>query len=198
MLHYAYDLGVRDEPQLQTERLLLRRWRFTDIERCAAMNADPDVMEHFPATLSAAESAGFVERVEECFEQHGYGLWAVEIPGEAPFVGCVGLWPVEIDVDFSPAVEIGWRLARPFWGRRIATEAATAAMSFGFEELGLSEIVSFTAATNMRSRRVMARLGMLRDDSDDFLHPSLPKDHQLAPHVLYRMDALRWLEWEGG
>jgi RimJ/RimL family protein N-acetyltransferase len=183
---------VRDEPQLQTERLLLRRWRFTDIDPLTAMNADPAVMEYFPATLSAHETAAFVERVEQSFEENNFGLWAVEIPGEESFVGFVGLWTVELDVPFAPAVEVGWRLAREFWGQGIATEAAAAAMSFGFDELDLTEVVSFTAAANMRSRRVMARLGMLRDSSDDFMHPLLDADHSLAPHVLYRMDVRRW------
>lgn len=156
------------------------------------MNSDPEVMEYFPGTFSAAETDAFVEHNEASFRQHGYGLWVVEIPDEQPFVGCVGLLRVGLAVDFSPAVEVGWRLARPFWGKGIATEAAAAAMSFGFEELGFDEIVAYTAAVNMRSRRVMARLGMLHDDSEDFLHPSLASDHELAPHVLYRMDGTRW------
>ena len=180
------------EPQLQTERLLLRRWRFSDIEPFAVMNVDPDVMEHFPSLLSTAESTALIEHSESCFEDRSYGLWAVELQGQDPFIGCVGLAPVEIEVDFVPAVEIVWRLAREHWGDGLATEAAVAAMSYGFAELDLPEIVAYTAAINMRSRRVMARLGMLRDDSEDFLHPSLASDHPLAPHVLYRMDAARW------
>ncbi len=183
---------MHDEPQLQTERLLLRRWQFSDIEPFAAMNADPDVMEHFPALLSTIESTTLIERSERRFEDRSYGLWAVELAGQAPFIGCVGLAPVEIDVVFAPAVEIVWRLAREHWGEGLATEAAVAAMSYGFDELELPEIVAYTAAGNMRSRRVMARLGMLRDVAEDFLHPSLPADHPLAPHVLYRMDVARW------
>lgn len=156
------------------------------------MSADPLVMEHFPSTLSGAESDAFVERMEACFAEHGYGLWAVEIPGEAAFVGCVGLLPVDIDAHFTPAIEVGWRLAPDFWGRGIATEAATAAISFGFDEIGLRSIVAFTAARNLPSRRVMARLGMLRDPAEDFRHPVLPPNHQLAPHVLYRTDPALW------
>jgi RimJ/RimL family protein N-acetyltransferase len=156
------------------------------------MNADPRVMEHFPAPLSTTESAAFVERIETGFEEHGYGLWAVELPGEAEFVGCVGLLDVDIDTAFTPAVEVGWRLAHDFWGRGIATEAAAAAISFGFDELGLPNIVAFTAERNLRSRRVMARLGMLRDPGEDFLHPELPADDRLAAHVLYRTDRARW------
>jgi RimJ/RimL family protein N-acetyltransferase len=183
---------VPDEPQLQTERLLLRRWRFSDIEPFAAINADPDVMEHFPSTLSTAESTALIEHAESGFEERGYGQWAVELVGQAPLVGSVGLQPVQIDVEFAPAVEIAWRLAPEHWGEGLATEAATAAISYGFQELELGEIVAYTTAANMRSRRVMARLGMLRDDSEDFMHPSLERDHPLAPHVLYRMDAARW------
>lgn len=183
---------MRDEPQLQTERLLLRRWRFTDLEPFAAINADPAVMEQFPAPLSTAESAKLIERAECSLEEHRFGLWALELREDGAFVGCVGLLQVEIEVDFAPATEIGWRLARAYWGRGLATEAAGAVLSYGFQELGLAEIVAFTAVTNKRSRRVMARLGMLREDTEDFLHPSLSGDHPLAAHVLYRMDAARW------
>jgi RimJ/RimL family protein N-acetyltransferase len=170
----------------------MRRWRPSDLEPCAKMNADPAVMEHFPTPLSPAESEGFVERMESCFETHGYGLWALELPGQAAFVGCVGLLPVELDVPFTPAVEVGWRLARPFWGQGLATEAATGAVSFAFGELELPTLVAYTAERNLRSRRVMARLGMLRDPAEDFIHPSLPASDPLAHHVLYRTDAVRW------
>jgi RimJ/RimL family protein N-acetyltransferase len=156
------------------------------------MNADPLVMEHFPACLSAAESGTFVERIEACFEDRGYGLWVVELPGEATFVGCVGLLPVTIDADFAPAVEVGWRLAHDFWGRGLATEAAAAAISFGFEELRLAGLLAFTADRNLRSRRVMARLGMLRDPAEDFMHPEIPAGDPLAVHVLYRTDPALW------
>jgi RimJ/RimL family protein N-acetyltransferase len=156
------------------------------------MNSDATVMEHFPAPLTGSDSAEFVERMEASFDAHGYGLWAVEMPGEAAFVGCVGLLTVDLDVDFAPAVEVGWRLARPFWGQGIATEAAAAAISFGFDELALSSVVAYTAERNLRSRRVMARLGMLRDPAEDFSHPQLPRGHLLARHVLYRTDRVRW------
>jgi len=180
------------EPQLRTERLLLRRWRAADLRPCAAMNADPAVMEHFPAPLTGPECAALIERVEGCFEEHGYGLWAVEMPAQAPFVGFVGLLPVDDDLPFAPGVEIGWRLARGFWGRGIATEAAAAAIDFGFESLGLPALVSFTAASNLRSRRVMERLGMPRHADEDFLHPDLGPEHPLAPHVIHRLGAARW------
>jgi RimJ/RimL family protein N-acetyltransferase len=176
-------------PRLKTERLLLRRWRAADLEPFAGLNADPQVMEHFPAALSREQSAALIARIERGFDERGYGLWAVEIPGEAALVGFVGLEPVGIDVAFAPAVELGWRLARPFWGRGIATEAATAATAFGFDQLGLPGLVAYTAQGNLRSRRVMQRLGMRRDPGEDFMHPWLAPDDPLAPHVLYRIDA---------
>lgn len=152
------------------------------------MNADPAVMEHFPSLLTSTESAALIERIETCFEANGYGLWAVELSGESDFIGFVGLVPVDIDVAFAPAVEVGWRLARPFWGRGIATEAASAAMAFGLDELDLPGLVAYTAEGNLRSRRVMERLEMRRDPAEDFAHPGLPAGHPLAPHVLYRAD----------
>jgi RimJ/RimL family protein N-acetyltransferase len=156
------------------------------------MNADAEVMEHFPATLSRAQSVAMIERAESCFERRGYGLWAIELRGGEPFIGFAGLSPVDAPLPFAPAVEVGWRLARPFWGRGFATEAATAAVTFGFTERGLREIVSFTAVGNKRSRAVMERLGMRRDPREDFDHPLLNEADRLRHHVLYRLDAARW------
>lgn len=153
------------------------------------MNADPAVMEHFPSTLSTDQSATLIARIEDCFERHGYGLWAIEMRSSADFAGFVGLWPVEMEVPFAPAVEIGWRLARELWGRGYAAEAALAALDFGFDRLGLEEIVSFTAVVNARSQRLMERLGMRRDPSGGFEHPMLPAGDRLRPHVLYRIGA---------
>ncbi len=169
---------------LRTERLLLRRWTGSDREPFAALNADPRVMEHFPALLTPQESAAMIARIEEHFERHGFGLWAVEIPGAAP---CVGLSVPRFEARFTPCIEIGWRLAADYWGRGYATEAARAALAFGFETLGLAEILSFTATENARSRRVMERLGMTHDPADDFDHPLLPAGHRLRRHVLYRL-----------
>jgi RimJ/RimL family protein N-acetyltransferase len=181
---------VSTQPELRTERLLLRRWRASDLEPFAAMNADAAVMEHFPAPLSAEQSDALVKRIERCFEERGYGLWAVEVLDEGVFAGFVGLEPVVDELlPFAPAVELGWRLAQPFWGRGIASETASAAVEFAFEQLALTDLVSYTAAINVRSRRVMERLGMRRDPAEDFVHPGLPARHQLAPHVLYRLDA---------
>jgi RimJ/RimL family protein N-acetyltransferase len=185
-----YDRLVGTGPELRTERLLLlRRWQAGDLAPCAAMNADPLVMEHFPALLSRGETAAFIERIEGCFEDCGYGLWAVELPGEAPFVGCVGLLPVDNDLPFAPAVELGWRLARAAWGMGLACEAASATIAFAFDRLRLRQLVAYTSERNERSRRLMDRLGMRHDSARDFAHPGLPEGHPLAAHVLYRIES---------
>jgi RimJ/RimL family protein N-acetyltransferase len=187
----ATDRG--EGPTLTTERLLLRRWRAADAEPFARLNADALVMEHFPATLSRAESDELIERIESSFREHGFGAWAVEVPGSVALAGFVGLWPQNSEqLPFAPAIEIGWRLGRDCWGRGIATEAATAALEFAFVELGLDEIVSFTTVANERSRAVMERLGMQRDPAEDFLHHAIPPGDPLAPHVLYRIRAGEW------
>jgi RimJ/RimL family protein N-acetyltransferase len=151
------------------------------------MNADPRVMEHFPALLSPQETEAQVTRIEAHFDKHGFGLWAVEIPGVAPFVGFVGLSIPRFEAHFTPCVEIGWRIAAEYWGNGFATEGAKAALDFGFQSLGLPEIVSFTVPANIRSRRVMEKLQMRRDPNGDFNHPLLPEGHPLRPHVLYRI-----------
>lgn len=175
------------QPELVTKRLRLRAWRAGDLEPFAALNADPGVMEHFPAPLDRAESDALAAGIQAHFAERGFGLWAVEAPGEIPFAGFVGLSVPRRALPFTPCVEVGWRLARHCWGRGYATEAARAALSFGFGTLGLEEIVSFTAAGNLRSRGVMERLGMSRDEADDFDHPALPEGHRLRRHVLYRL-----------
>lgn len=153
------------------------------------MNADPIVMEYYPSVLTSQESNDFVDQVEQTFAREELGLWAVEVPGVASFIGYVGLWPVSFEAPFAPAIEIGWRLGRAHWGRAYAVEAANAALRDGFERLGLAEIVSFTTVSNHRSRRVMEKLGMTRDPCEDFDHPRLPEGHPLRPHVLYRLEA---------
>jgi RimJ/RimL family protein N-acetyltransferase len=177
--------------ELHTPRLLLRRWRQADREPFATLNADPVVMEHFPAPLHREESDALVDRIESGFEERGWGLWAVEVPGAAAFVGFVGLNPATFDAPFTPAVEVGWRLAREHWGHGYATEGARAALRFGFDELAVDEIVSFTTHGNTRSRRVMERLGMRRDPADDFDNPNVPPGDPLRLHVLYRLDRAR-------
>ena len=177
---------------IRTERLLLRRWRDTDLEPFAELNADPIVMQYMPTVLDRAGSDALVERFRDQLDRLGYGLWAVEVPGVAPLIGFVGLSVPRFSAHFTPCVEVGWRLARAHWGRGYATEAARAALAFGFESVGLREIVSFTVPANTRSRAVMERLGMDRDAADHFDHPSLPEGDPLRPHVLYRLSRERW------
>lgn len=186
------DLMPRLTSDLRTPRLRLRRWRAEDREPLAALNRDPVVMQHFPTVLSRADSDALAARIEAHFAEHGFGLWAVEIPGEAPFAGFVGLSRPCFDAAFTPCVEIGWRLAAEHWGRGYATEGALATLAFGFAQLGLREIVSFTTRGNLRSRRLMERLGMRADPADEFDHPLLPEQHPLRPHVLYRLRQSRW------
>jgi RimJ/RimL family protein N-acetyltransferase len=144
-------------------------------------------MQHFPAPLSLAESDALIGRIEASFQTHGFGLWAVELRGEAPLIGMVGLWQLDPLLPFAPGVELGWRLARPYWGRGLALEAARASAGFGLGELGLSELLAYTAAGNLRSRRLMERLGMTRDPAEDFMHPKLAAGDPLAAHVVYRL-----------
>jgi RimJ/RimL family protein N-acetyltransferase len=171
--------------ELRTERLVLRRWRDSDREPFARMNADPDVMRFYVAPYSRAESDAFVDRIEKQFDELGFGLWAVEIPGQTPFIGCVGLTVHP----YFPTPEVGWRLDKPYWRKGYATEAARASVADGFERLGLKEIVSFTTPLNVPSIRVMERLGMTHDPVDDFDHPNVPVGHRYRRHVLYRLRA---------
>ncbi len=182
--------------QLETERLVLRQWREADRDPWAALNADPRVMEHFPDPLSPAESDAFVDKHAALIAERGWGLWAVEVkaagkaPG-VPFVGFTGLSVPGFDVPgvASPCVEVGWRLAQEHWGRGYAPEAARAALDFGFDELDLDEIVSFTSLGNKRSRRVMEKIGMT--EAGEFDHPALP-GHRLERHVVYRLRQSDW------
>jgi RimJ/RimL family protein N-acetyltransferase len=171
--------------QLQTPRLLLRRWVQTDRPAFAALNADERVMEHFPSVLTRAESDAAADRIELHFERHGFGLWALEIPGVVPFAGFVGLAVPAFEAHFTPCVEIGWRLVAEHWGFGYATEAAREVLNFAFAELRLAEVVSFTVPNNQRSRRVMERIGMTHDPADDFEHPNQPEPGR--HHVLYRI-----------
>jgi RimJ/RimL family protein N-acetyltransferase len=177
--------------QLRTERLLLRPWRVEDREAFAVLNADPAVMEYFPGTLIRSESDALAERIDSHIQRLGYGFWAAELPGETPFIGFIGLVAADAEMPFSPAIEIGWRLGREHWGRGLASEGARAALAFGFEQLGLEQIVALTAARNLRSRRVMERLGMAHNAAEDFIHSGVPAEHPIAPHVLYRIGAMR-------
>jgi len=177
-----------DLPQeLQTQRLILRRWRPTDHDLFAAMNADPIVMQHFPAVMSLEETAAAIARIEAHFDRHGYGLWAVDIPHVTSFAGFIGLNIPSYQTHFTPCHEISWRLATKYWSQGFATEGARAVARFAFNALDLPEIVSYTAVGNLRSRRVMERLGMTHHPQEDFAHPLLPEEHPLSRHVLYRL-----------
>lgn len=182
---------------LTTERFLLRRWHEADKELFSRINADPRVMEFMPELLSADASDALVARIEGHFERHGFGLFAVELRESANlskprFIGFIGLAVPAFDAPFLPAVEIGWRLAADYWGLGLATEGANAVARHAFETLGLTSLVSFTVPGNQRSRRVMEKLGMVRDEKDDFDHPQLPVGHRLRRHVLYRLNNEDW------
>ncbi len=173
---------------LVTARLCLRAWTDADLPAFAALNADPVVTEFLPGPWDRAETAAMMNRIRAHWAEHGYGLWAVEVPGRADFIGYVGLSVPRFEAAFTPCVEIGWRLSAAYWGQGFATEGARAALAFGFGELHLPEIVSFTVPANRRSRAVMERLGMqTRSPADDFEHPRLPPGHPLRRHVLYRI-----------
>ena len=177
--------------ELRTARLLLRPWRDADYPPFAALNADAEVMRHFPQVLPGRRSDELADRLRAHVDEQGWGLWATEVIGGAAFIGFVGLQPVPFDAPFTPAVEVGWRLARAHWGRGYAPEAARAAAGFAFAELGLSELVSMTVPANLASQRVMQKLGMTHDPADDFDHPRLPHwEHR--HHVLYRLSRRRW------
>jgi RimJ/RimL family protein N-acetyltransferase len=173
--------------ELTSARCKLRQWRASDRAPFAAMNADPAVMQHFPTLLTRAESDAMADRIESAIAERGWGLWALEIPGVTDFAGFVGLNEPTWTAHFTPCVEVGWRLAAPFHGKGYATEAARAAVTYGFEKLFLTEIVALTIPANTPSRRVMERLGMVRDEHGDFDHPRIDPDHPTARHVLYRL-----------
>ena len=173
--------------ELRTDRLLLRQWREADAEPFAVMNADPRVTEYLPGPLTRTESDAMLARIQAHFDQHGFGLWAVAVPGIVPFAGYIGLSVPTFEAPFTPCVEIGWRLVSKWWGCGYATEGARAVLAFGFETLGLAGIVSFTVPSNLRSRRVMEKLGMTYSSNEDFDHPGLAEGHPFRRHVLYRI-----------
>ncbi|RZO86218.1 MAG: N-acetyltransferase [Oceanococcus sp.] len=172
-------------------RVRLRQWRESDLPDFAALNADAQVMAHFPQLLSRAQSDALAQRNRDFIAEHGWGFWAAEHRASGRFMGFIGLNRPGVALPFSPCVEIGWRLSADFWGQGLATEAARAALAVGFEQLHLPEIVSFTALSNRRSSAVMQRLGM-RADAAGFEHPAVPPGHALRPHCLYRLQRDRW------
>lgn len=179
-------------PRLRTDRLLLREWRESDLAPWAALNADPEVRRYLPGVPTREQCDAAVARFQAALEQRGWGFWAVEVRGTGEFIGFTGLDPVEEGQPFT-GVEAGWRLARAAWGHGYATEAARAALEFGFAELGLPEILAITATGNDRSRAVMRRLGMTHDPADDFDDLALPEGSPLRPSVLYRLPKSLWV-----
>jgi 3-dehydroquinate dehydratase/shikimate dehydrogenase len=177
---------------IRTERLILRPWKEEDLEPFAKLNADPRVMEYFPGLKTRKESDASVKLMSNHIERCGWGFWAASLIQTGEFIGFIGLEDVYFKADFTPAVEIGWRLAFNYWGKGYATEGALASLQYGFEKLKLEKIVSFTAVKNMRSRAVMERIGMHHDPKDDFDHPRLPEGHPLRKHVLYKLKASEW------
>jgi RimJ/RimL family protein N-acetyltransferase len=172
---------------LDTARLVLRAWRDADKEPFAEFNADPRVMEFMPAPLTRNESDRFAERIAAAMVERGFGLYAAEHRASAAFIGFIGLAAPNFEAHFTPCVEIGWRIGAAYWGQGLATEGALAVARYAFETLRLPELVSFTTAANVRSRRVMEKIGMTRDPAEDFDHPRLPPGHPLRRHVLYRL-----------
>ncbi len=170
---------------IETPRLVLRPWRRSDFAAFADQNADPVVMRFLGGPLTRADSDAYVERAMQHLADHGFGKWAIELPGVAPFIGAVGLSHIRIETSFTPAVEVAWRLHRDYWGQGYATEAARASIDDGFNRAGLSEIVAMTALPNLPSQRVMQRLGMTR--SIEFDHPSRAERDPMRRHVLYRL-----------
>lgn len=177
---------------LRTDRLILRPWRDADRESFARMNRDPAVMEFFPSLLSPEESDALVDRAAAHFAAHGFGPWAAELRVSGAFIGFIGLSVPRFVAPFTPCVEIGWRLAPEHWGKGLATEGALAVVGSAFNELGIPEVVSFATTANLRSRRVMEKLGMTHNPDEDFDHPSIPEGHALRRHVLYRLKREGW------
>jgi RimJ/RimL family protein N-acetyltransferase len=172
---------------LATERLILRTWKAEDAEAYFLINQDAKVIEFLPRSLTMQEVDDFIERVNKQQDERSYSLWAIELKETGEFIGFTGLNYTDFPADFTPAVEVGWRLGSQFWGSGYATEAAKAALDYGFNEMGLHEIVSFTVPANKRSINVMEKIGLKRDFAGDFAHPKLSMEHPLSQHVLYRI-----------
>jgi RimJ/RimL family protein N-acetyltransferase len=173
-----------------TARLVLRPFTEADRTPFYALNTHPLVAESLGSSPTRPECDAIMARYGEELGREGWGFWAVEARiGGAPFVGMVGLHRVSAALPCAPAVEVGWRLHPDHWGQGYASEAAAAALDFGFNEAGLREIVAFTTTVNTRSQRVMGRIGMTRDMDGDFDHPGVPEGSRLRRHVLYRISA---------
>ncbi len=184
-------MNIKNE--LATSRLILRQWKDSDLPIFAEMNSSEKVMKYFPKLLSEMESNAFASRLVDLIEKRGWGLWAVELKESSEFIGYTGLHDIAVELSFSPAVEIGWRLSDKYWGKGYATEAAKKVLCFAFNEIGLDEILSITSVINYPSRAVMERINMT-DSVKNFFHPSIPDDSPLKEHVLYKITKSDWLK----
>jgi RimJ/RimL family protein N-acetyltransferase len=183
--------GVQVPSELRTARLVLRRWRDKDVGALATINADPDVMQHFLGPLTREQTARTIAEYEESFVRRGFGPWAVDVAATGELIGVIGLLPVRFEERFTPAVHLIAKLATHAWRQGYGSESVSAVFRDGFERVGLSEIVAFTARCNEPSWRGMASVGMTHDPADDFDHPDLAEDHPLRDHVLYRIRSPR-------
>lgn len=172
---------------IETEKLFLRTWEEKDIEPFYSMNQDPKVIECLAGPMDIEQVKVFIKKMNTQQEERNYSLWAVEIKESGEFIGFIGLNYTDWEADFTPAVEVGWRLDSKYWGNGYAPEGAKACLDYGFNKIGLKEIISLTVPFNSNSRRVMEKIGLERDLNGDFIHPKLPKDHRLSQHVLYRL-----------
>lgn len=185
-------MRLSDGMILRTERLIMRPFNADDREAFATINADQQVMEHYPSPLTRAESDALMDRINASFRERGFGVWALELGSSKALLGYTGLAVPTWENHLTPCVEIGWRLGREHWGNGYASEAARAALEVAFTDLGLAEVLSFTSLPNHRSARVMQRIGMRRDEASDFAHPNLPAEHPLSRHIVYRVSASEW------
>ncbi|MBU9866032.1 GNAT family N-acetyltransferase [Rahnella aceris] len=184
----SFTVPVASQPlAITTSRLILRQWQDKDFEPFAAMNADPQVMEFFPSVLAREKSDEMAIRCRDLITERGWGIWVVELRETGEFMGFVGLHTPGYNLPFNPCVEVGWRLRADAWGQGFCTEAARAALDAGFIQLGLNEIVAFTALPNVRSQAVMKKLGMVCDPEENFMHPVIEEGHWLREHCLYRL-----------
>lgn len=179
--------------EIKTERLLLRQWRKEDLSEFGLLNRDPQVMQYLPKLLTEEESDNLAEKIINLISENGWGFWAVERSTDNAFIGFVGLHEPKYELPVKPCVEIGWRLARKYWGNGYATEAANGVLAFAFNELGLNDVYSFTSVANLKSKAVMERLN-LEDTHSNFDHPTIPVDSVYKNHVLYKIDKQRWLD----
>lgn len=183
---------ARSNMRRSMESVSLRQWRETDLAAYVGMNRDLSVMRYFPELMSPEESAASLARHRALVDERGWGLWVVEVEGA--FAGFAGLAVPTFQASFMPCVEIGWRLRREFWGRGIGHRAASQALTYGFDILQLAEIVSFTSTVNVRSIRLIERLGFRHDEPSDFEHPKISEGHALRRHVFYRLPVARFVE----